>query len=90
MSFDCSKDLNILVGENNVGKTTIFIAVSKLINVVFDSQGQVFLKEDIRHNQLGVNPFSVSCIFYLDANDKRDVINLLSPKDFGFNAKKET
>ena len=88
LPFTASKDLNILVGENNVGKTAVFIAVSKLISVIWEGQGQAFQTGDIRHNQLAANPLSVSCIFSLDANDRRDIINLLSPKDFDLNAKR--
>lgn len=88
LSFIASKDLNILVGENNVGKTTVFIAVSKLISVIWEGKGQAFQTGDIRRNQLAANPLAVSCSFSLDANDKRDIINLLSPEDFDLNTKR--
>lgn len=88
LSFTASKDLNILVGENNVGKTSVFIAVSKLISVIWEGKGQAFQTGDIRHNQLAANPLSVSFSLSLDANDRRDTINLLSPKDFDLNAKR--
>lgn len=88
LSFTASKDLNILVGENNVGKTAVFIAVAKLISVIWEGKGQAFQTGDIRRNQLAVNPLSVRCSFSLDANDRRDIINLLSPRDFDINAKR--
>lgn len=88
LSFAASKDLNILVGENNVGKTTVFIAVSKLISATWDKQTEAFQQADIRRNNLAANAMSVVCNFSLDANDKRDIVNLLSPKDFDLNAKR--
>ncbi len=88
LSFTASKDLNILVGENNAGKTSVFIAVSKLIDVIWEGNLQAFQAQDIRHNQLAANPLSVSCSFSLDANDRRDIINLLSPNDFDLNTKR--
>jgi len=88
LSFTASKDLNILLGENNVGKTSVFIAVSKLISVIWEGKGQAFQMGDIRRNRLAANPLSVSCSFSLDANDRRDIINLLSPKDFDLNTKR--
>lgn len=88
LSFVASKDLNILVGENNVGKTAVFIVVSKLISEIWEGTGQAFQTGDIRRNQLARNPLSVRCNFSLDANDRRDIINLLSPKDFDLNTKR--
>jgi len=88
LSFTALKDLNILVGENNVGKSSVFIAVSKLINEIWEENSQVFNTGDIRHNQLAANPLSVSCSFSLDRNDRRDIINLISPSDFDLNTKR--
>jgi len=83
-----SKDLNVLVGENNVGKTSVFIAVSKLISAIWKGDTQAFQTRDIRRSQLAANPLSVSCSFSLDANDRRDIIDLLSPKDFDLPTKR--
>jgi hypothetical protein len=82
LSLTASKDLNILVGENNVGKTSVFIAVSKLIRLIWGREGQAFQIGDIRRGQLTANPLSVNCSFSLEMNERRDIINLLSPKDF--------
>jgi hypothetical protein len=88
LSFDASKDLNILVGENNVGKSSVFIAVSKLIRLIWNGDKGAFQQGDIRYNQLAANPMSVRCGFALDANDRRDVIDLLSPKSFDLKDKR--
>lgn len=84
LSFTASKDLNIILGENNVGKSAAFVAVSKLISTIWDGTS-TFNLQDIRHNRLEVNPLSISCSFSLDANDKRDLLTLLSPEDFDLN-----
>jgi len=86
--FTASKDLNTLVGENNVGKTSVFVAVSKLIDIIWSTPEESFKLGDIRHNQLAVNPLSVACTFSLDANDKRDIVELFSPKDFDLPTKR--
>jgi hypothetical protein len=88
LPLTASKDLNILVGENNVGKTSVFIAVSKLISLIWERKGQAFQTGDIRRSRLAANPLSVSCSFSLDANERRDIINLLSPKDFDLTTKR--
>ena len=88
LSFSASKDLNTLVGENNVGKSSIFIAVSKLIRLIWEGDKGAFQQGDIRYNQLAGNPMSIKCGFTLDANDKRDIIDLLSPKSLDQNAKR--
>jgi len=88
LSFSTAKDLNILMGENNVGKSSVFIAVSKLISTIWEDNLQSFNTQDIRHNQLSLNPLSVSCSFSLDRNDRRDIMNFLSPNDFDLNTKR--
>lgn len=88
LSFSASKDLNILVGENNVGKSAVFIAVAKLISLIWERNDKAFQQGDIRYNQLAANPMSIICGFTLDANDKRDIINLLSPRSFDREAKR--
>lgn len=76
------------MGENNVGKTSVFIAVSKLINIIWPKTEERFEAGDIRQSRSTVNPLSVSCTFSLDANDKRDIVDLFSPKDFDLNTKR--
>ncbi len=76
------------MGENNVGKSSVFIAVSKLIDVIWEGKVAAFATEDIRHGHLALNPLSVSCIFSLDRNDIRDIMNFLSPNDFDLNTKR--
>ena len=88
LSFTASKDLNILVGENNVGKTSVFIAVSKLINNIWPKTEERFKPGDIRQSHFPVNLLSVTCTFSLDTNDKRDIVELFSPKDFDLTTKR--
>ena len=88
LSLTTSKDLNILVGENNVGKTSVFIAVSKLINKIWPKTEERFTLEDIRQSHHAANLLSVTCTFSLDMNDKRDIVDLFSPKDFDLTTKR--
>ena len=88
LSFTSSQDLNILMGENNVGKSTVFIAVSKLNSAIWEDHLGVFNIKDIRYNNLDEYPLSASCNFTLDLNNRRDIINLLSPTDFDLNTKR--
>ena len=88
LTLSASEDLNILVGENNVGKTSLFIAVSKLINAIWPKTEECFEAGDLRQARSTANQLSVTCTFSLDANDKRDMLDLLSPKDFDRDAKR--
>lgn len=94
LSLAASEGLNISVGENNVGKTSIFIAVSKLIKALWPQTEQTFgpqdrfKPEDIRQSRPPVKSLSVSCTYSLDMNDKRDIVDLFSPSDFDLRTKR--
>jgi len=94
LSLPASKDLNIFVGENNVGKTSVFIAVSKLIRCIWPQTDEIpgsqdrFKPEDIRQSRPPVNSLSVSCTYSLDMNDQRDIVNLFSPTNFDLPTKR--
>jgi len=88
LSFNASKTLNTLVGENNTGKTSVFIAVSKLINTIWPKTEDRFKSVDIRQSPLSVNSLSVTCTFSLDTNDKRHIVDLFSPEDFDLATKR--
>lgn len=82
LSLSASKDLNIFVGENNIGKTSVFIAVAKLINRMWPKTELRFAAGDISQGHFSPNSLSVTCTFSFDINDKRDMVDLLSPSDF--------
>jgi hypothetical protein len=88
LSLTPSKELNIFVGENNVGKTSVFIALSKLINAIWPKAQEPFKPTDMRQRHVLVKPLSVTCTFSLDMNDKRDIVDLFSPKDFDLATKR--
>lgn len=94
LSLTPSKDLNIYVGENNVGKTSVFIALSKLIKNLWPrTEGTAepqdrFKPEDIRQTRPPADSLSVSCTYFLDMNDKRDLLDLFSPRDFDLRTKR--
>ena len=86
-----SEHLNTIVGENNVGKSALFAALAKLIAVIWGKQNpaNLFKLTDLRFNQPDSH-LSVGCIFALDTNDRRDLIDELSPEEFDRDTKRTT
>jgi AAA15 family ATPase/GTPase len=84
------KDLNIMVGENNVGKSTVFIAISKLIKLIWQDRQpeKIFEQKDIRYNQLTAGPLFIRCVFTLEQKEKNILFDLLTPKSFDQTKKK--
>ena len=87
--FNARKDLNIVVGENNVGKSAIFVAVAKLVALIWQNTAKenLFNNNDIRFNQSD-GKLAIGCKFALDANDHRDLVKTLSPPEFDLNARR--
>jgi len=80
--------LNIFVGENNSGKTSVFIAVARLINHIWSKQQGSFSPGDVRQSHLSLDSLSVTCTFSLEGNDKQRIVDLFSPKDFDADTKR--
>jgi len=78
------KDLNIIVGENNIGKSSVFNAISKLIRVAWDTEPykEVFQQTDIRYNNLSSGPVFISCIFSLEPHEMQDILNFIARESF--------
>lgn len=78
-SSDPIQDLNIFVGDNNVGKSSIFEAISKLFHSQWLSNTeQAFIETDIRYGDVG-SGLNVKCEFLLNDKEPQDLINTIFP-----------
>lgn len=74
--------LNVLVGENNVGKSALFIAISKLFQSTQQNPGEIFVPLDLRYGKLsdGLGP-SIECELSLNEQEQEQLVdNLFSER----------
>ena len=74
LQLDFSKGLNTLVGENSVGKSSVFTAISKVIHAVADPDNPKFTDEDLRYGKLDGNELKVSCQFELTEQEQQQLL----------------
>ncbi|MBI2850087.1 MAG: AAA family ATPase [Chloroflexi bacterium] len=72
LNFDIG-GLNTLVGENSVGKSSLFTAISKTIDSVATGSAQ-FIVEDLRYGKLDSNELKVSCHFELTVQEQKQLL----------------
>lgn len=75
------KDLNIIVGENSAGKSSMFVALNKLFKCS-DTRNTDHINElDIRWGDLSGNKeLAVRCTFSLDIKEQQRIMNVLFHK----------
>lgn len=73
--------MNLLVGENNIGKSTLFTSIEKLIRVIWGNEAlaSVFDEEDFRYNETK-NRILIDCTFSLELDEIVSLIRVLEPK----------
>jgi len=78
LSLTPTRGINTLVGENNVGKSAIFVAISKALALIRGETG-VFGENDLRHGSLG-NGLVVKCTVQLDQHEQAQLVTALLPQ----------
>ena len=72
------KDLNIIVGENSVGKSSMFVALDKLFRCIDTNNNDHINELDIRWGGLsGSKELAVRCTFSLDIKEQQRIMNVL-------------
>ncbi|MFC1937639.1 ATP-dependent endonuclease [Chloroflexota bacterium] len=71
LKFD--RGMNTLVGENSVGKSSLFMAISKAIDSAAANNLQ-FGEGDLRYGKLNGNELKVSCQFELNEQEQRQLL----------------
>lgn len=70
--------MNVLVGENNVGKSAVFIALSKLLQSTQQNPAEIFTRNDLRYGELmRGSGSSVECELSLDQQEQEQLIERL-------------
>lgn len=72
--------LNILVGENSVGKSSMFLAISKLLQSTQQDSSQVFTEGDLRYGKLGRRGLIVRCQLELNVEEQKQLFDSLLPR----------
>lgn len=72
--------LNILVGENSVGKSSMFLAISKLLQSTQQDSSQVFTEGDLRYGKLGRRGLTVRCQLELNVEEQERLFSSLLPR----------
>ncbi|MEJ8591578.1 AAA family ATPase [Riemerella anatipestifer] len=78
VSFDCNQEFNFIVGENNVGKSTLLEAI-QLWKAAFDKLIQVNGKQF--YGQASPCYLSFDSLFFLRLRDDNDIFNKPSRKE---------
>lgn len=73
LQLSFGKGLNTIVGENSVGKSSLFIALSKAIASVADASNQ-FNDGDLRYGKLDGKELRVNCTFELTGQEQKQLI----------------
>ena len=81
--------LNILVGENSVGKSSLFHAVSKLLQCTQQNSSQIFTATDLRYGELGRGGLAVCCKLELDIQEQKQLLDGLLPNPLPLTEKEE-
>jgi len=78
LSLAFREGLNILVGENNVGKSTMFVALSKLLQSTQQNPSDIFTGLDLRYGELkgGFGP-SLECTLSLNQREQQQLVEHL-------------
>lgn len=69
--------INVFVGENSAGKSSVFIAVSKLFKHISGEQ-DAFTEADLRFGKLGKG-MEITCKLELEKKERFEVLNVLVP-----------
>lgn len=78
-TLDIKNSLNILVGENNVGKSSMFLAISKLLkSTVEGARTEIFTASDLRYGKLEEQGLLVQCRLNLNTQEQRQLLDSLS------------
>lgn len=80
LNLDFGKGLNILLGENSVGKSSVFVAISKLLQSTQQDPSQVFTTADLRYGKLEGRGLAVQCKLELDEQEQKQLLDRLLPQ----------
>lgn len=87
LSFHFSKGVNILLGENNVGKTAIIDALRIMLVHGIESISSSFTDDDFPVSTVITDPIEISCVFSgLTIEDEAQMYEALVPTTDGFDA----
>lgn len=77
LSLHFKEGVNILVGENSVGKSSIFIAVSRLVGSTANPGTIQFSSDDLRYGTFEKGEMKVSCKFELLEQEQKQLLDRL-------------
>jgi len=77
LSLRFKEGVNILVGENSVGKSSIFIAISKLVGSTASPDSIQFSSDDLRYGTFEKGEMKVSCKFELSEQEQKQLLDRL-------------
>jgi energy-coupling factor transporter ATP-binding protein EcfA2 len=82
LSYLPRQGLNTLVGENSAGKSTLFLAVNKLLASTQEPGYQSFSSDDLRYGGIGAEGFTVECRIELNDREQRNLLATLLSGQF--------
>jgi putative ATP-dependent endonuclease of OLD family len=87
--FDAKDEMNILLGQNNVGKSNIFRAINKLLDIINTSNIKL-LEENDWYNKEITKELKINLVLTLSEEDLNPIITgLLEESNFDENLKTE-
>lgn len=89
LTLDLKVGLNILVGENSAGKSSVFLAISKLLQCTQQDSSQVFTTADLRYGKLERQGLVVQCNLVLDPQEQKQLLDSLLPQPLPLTEKAE-